>query len=132
MTIPVTPHMQNTLPLQPVSIPYCPVSYQQPYFAPYTPNPASHLFLSREPVLCDVTKQLRLQYKLPFLILLATLKRLIVFPSHGLIALSAGDISHYVSSRRHVAFGSITCGYVDDVVEEVGFAVLAAEILSSP
>jgi len=33
-----------------------------------------------------------------------------------------------VSASRHVSFGGFAGCYVDDVVEEVGFAVLTAEI----
>jgi hypothetical protein len=79
----------------------------------------------------DIAQQLRLQYKLPLLILLAALKRLIILPPHRLIALSARDIPHDVSARRHIPLGGFACGYVDDVVEQVGFAVLAAEVLAA-
>lgn len=34
-----------------------------------------------------------------------------------------------MSPSRHVSFGGFAGGYVDDVVEEVGFAMLTAEIL---
>jgi hypothetical protein len=34
-----------------------------------------------------------------------------------------------MSAGGHVALGGFACGYIYDVVEEVGFAVLAAEIL---
>lgn len=33
-----------------------------------------------------------------------------------------------MSPSRHVSFGGFAGGYVDDVVEEVGFAMLTAEI----
>lgn len=33
-----------------------------------------------------------------------------------------------MSASRHVSFGGFASGYVDDVIEEVGFAVLASEI----
>lgn len=78
--------------------------------------------------LSNITKQLRLQNELPLLVFLTTLKCLIVFPPHRIATLSALYVADDVSASRHVSFGGFAGGYVDDVVEEVGFAVLAPEI----
>ena len=75
------------------------------------------------------TQQLRLQYEFPFLVLLRRLKRLVVLPPHRLLALPAHYVPHDVPARRHVAFVGVRLRNVDDGVEEVGFAVLAAEVL---
>jgi hypothetical protein len=76
-----------------------------------------------------LTKQLLLQNKLPLLVFLCTLVRAIVLPAHNFFALPAVDVTYYVASRCHVAFVRVGGEGVDDGVEEVGFAVLAAEIL---
>jgi hypothetical protein len=73
-------------------------------------------------------KQFTLQDELPFLVLLARLVRLVILPPYTLIALLAVDIPNQVSSCRHVPLGGIGCSSVDDVVEEEGLAVLAAEV----
>jgi len=79
-------------------------------------------------LLSNIAKQLGLKNKLPLLILLTTLKRLIVLPAHRLVTLPTTNIPHDMSARRHVSLGGFAGGDVHDVVEEVGFAVLAAEI----
>ena len=75
------------------------------------------------------TQQLRLQYEFAFLVLLRRLERLVVLPPHRLLALPAHDVPHNVPTRRHVAFVGVRLRNVDDGVEEVGFAMLAAEVL---
>ena len=66
---------------------------------------------------------------LPLLVLLRALVRLVVLPPHRLLALSTKDVADNVSARRHVALVRLASFDVDDVVEEVGFSVLAAEVL---
>ena len=92
----------------------------------------SPLFLLENPhtvYLIHRTQQLRLQYELAFLVLLRRLERLVVLPPHRLLALPAHNIPHDVPTRRHVAFVGVRLRNVDDGVEEVGFAVLPAEVL---
>jgi hypothetical protein len=43
--------------------------------------------------------------------------------------LLAVDVTDNVAASGHVAFARLALGDVDDVVEEVGFSVLAAEVL---
>ena len=81
------------------------------------------------PLLGDIAQQLCLQDKLPLLILLTAFERLIVLPPHRLIALSARNIPHNMSARCHVALGGFAGCDVYDIIEEVGFAMLAAEVL---
>lgn len=64
------------------------------------------------------------------LILLARLVGLIVFPTHGLIALSASNISHDMSPCRHVPLTSLASSDVHNLREEIGLSMLAAEVLS--
>ena len=78
------------------------------------------------------TQQLRLQYELAFLVLLRLLVRLVVLPPDRLLALPAHYVPHDVPTRRHVAFVGVRLRDVHDGVEEVGFAVLAAEVLRIP
>ena len=75
------------------------------------------------------TQQLRLQYELAFFVLLRRLVRLVVLPPHRLLTLPAHYIPHDVPTGRHVAFAGVRLRNVHDGVEEVGFAVLAAEVL---
>lgn len=98
------------------------LSFPNPPRSP--PSPTT--FLSRS---INLTQQLRLQDIFPLFVLLARLIRLIVFPPHRLLALPTRDIPHHVPPRRHIAFDGLGLRDVDDGVEEVGFAVLAAEIL---
>lgn len=79
--------------------------------------------------LTDVTEQLGLEDELALLVLLARLVRLIVFPADGLLALLAGDVAHDMAARRHAALRRLARLDVDHAVEEVGLAVLAAEVL---
>lgn len=74
-------------------------------------------------------EKLLLKNELPLLVFLAALVSLVVLPSYRLPALTAGDVAYDMSSGGHVTFDGIGLGDVDDVVEEVGFAVLAAETL---
>jgi len=75
-------------------------------------------------------QQLRLQNILPLLVLLRALKCLIVLPPHRLLALPAVDIPDYVPPCCHVALDGFGLRDVNNGVEEVGFAMLAAEILN--
>ena len=75
------------------------------------------------------TKQLRLKNKLPLLIFLRLLKRFIVLPPHGILAIPALDVSHNMSSRRHVTLGCFFLNHVYHIAKKVGFAMLAAEML---
>jgi hypothetical protein len=86
----------------------------------------------REFPLIHLTQQLLLQNILILLILLRTLIRTIVLPAHHLAALATRNITHYMTASRHVALARFALLDIDDFVEEVGFAVLAAEILHDP
>lgn len=77
----------------------------------------------------DVAEQLSLEDELALLVLLRVLKGLVVFPAHRLLTLAAGDVADNVAARRHVTLVGLAGVDVDDIVEEVGFAVLATEIL---
>lgn len=89
------------------------------------PPPAT----SRNEKLIHRAEQLGLEYELAFLVLLARLVRLVVLPAHRLLALPAHDVAHNVPARRHVALRGVGLRDVHDAAEEVGFAVLAAEVL---
>ena len=102
---------------------------------PHAPNlyllPSFLVRDSPAPAQCSVhiAKQLGLQDVLPLLVLLARLERLVVLPAHRLLALAARDVPHDVPARRHVTLAGVARRDVDDVVKEVCFAVLAAEVL---
>jgi hypothetical protein len=83
----------------------------------------------REFPLIHLTQQLLLQNILILLILLRALIRTIVLPAHHLATLATRNITHYMTAGRHVALACFSLLDIDDFVEEVGFAVLAAEIL---
>lgn len=84
---------------------------------------------SRPYPLTHDAQQLLLQNELALLVFLAALVCLVVLPPYCCLALSTGDIAHDVPSGGHVTLDGIGLGDVDDGIEEVGFAVLAAEIL---
>jgi hypothetical protein len=86
--------------------------------------------IPRRPYSINHAEQFRLQDVLPLFVFLALLERLVIFPSHGLLALPANNISDKMPARGHIAFHSFSLCDVDDGVEEVGFAMLAAEVLS--
>lgn len=92
-------------------------------------NPSDLMTLHLPPASIDCTQQLSLQDELPLLILLARLIRLVIFPPHSLPALPAQDVPHNMPASGHVSFRSLSQGDVDDGAEEIGFAVLAAEVL---
>ena len=78
----------------------------------------------------DIAQELLLEDELPLLVPLRALIGLVVLPPDHLAALFARYVPHNVPTRGHVAVARVAGGDVDDRVEEVGFAVLAAEVLS--
>ena len=74
-------------------------------------------------------QELRLQDKLALLVLLARLVGLVVLPAHRVVALAACYIAHDVAAGGHVAFGGLAGRDVHHGSEEVGFAMLATEVL---
>lgn len=74
-------------------------------------------------------EKLLLKDELPLFVFLAALKGLVVLPSYRFLALATGDVAYNMPSGSHATLHSFGLGDVDDVVEEVGFAVLAAETL---
>ena len=79
--------------------------------------------------LINRAQQLRLQYEFPLLVLLRRLVGLVVLPSHRLVTLPAHDVPYEMPARRHIALCGFRLRDIHDSVEEVGFAVLAAEVL---
>lgn len=86
---------------------------------------------SRRNPLAHNAEQFFLQNELPLLIFLATLVGLIVLPTHGLLALSAGDVADDVATGRHTALDGIGLGDIHDGIEEVGLAMLTTEVLTA-
>lgn len=87
-----------------------------------TSNPAPFPSVNR-------AQQLGFQDILALLVLLRVLVRLVVFPADGFFALPAVDVTYHVLAGRHLALHGFGLRDVDDGVEEVGFSVLAAEVL---
>ena len=81
--------------------------------------------------LTNDTEQFLLEDELALLVFLTALVRLVVLPSYRFLALSAGDVAHDMSPRRHVAFYSFALRNVDNFIEEVCFPVLASEVLGA-
>lgn len=79
--------------------------------------------------LCNLAEQLGFQYVFALLVLLTTLECLVILPSNCLVALFTRNVSHDVASGGHVPFSGLTLNHVDNGIEEVGFAMLAAEVL---
>lgn len=74
-------------------------------------------------------QKLRLQDIHSFFIFLRLLVCLVVFPAHRLFALLAANIANDMSACCHAALGRFGLVDVDDGLEEIGFAMLAAEVL---
>jgi hypothetical protein len=74
------------------------------------------------------TQQLFLKNELALLVFLTALICFVVLPSYCFLALSAVDVAHDMFSRCHVTFDGIGLSDVHNIIEEVGFAMLAAEI----
>jgi hypothetical protein len=81
------------------------------------------------PRLIHRAEQLALQDELALFVLLARLIRLVILPAYRLLALPAVNVANNVSPRRHIALVGLGFSHIDDAVEEVGFAVLAAKVL---
>jgi hypothetical protein len=77
----------------------------------------------------NIAQQLSFKNEFAFLVFFTRLKCFIIFPSYCLVALSACDVSDDMTAGRHIPFAGITGCDVYDVVEEVGFAMLTAEVL---
>jgi hypothetical protein len=99
------------------------------------PNPQHHtvsipcpppLFLRGS---INTTNQPFLQYIFPLFIFLRRLKGTIIFPTHDFFTLSTADIADYVAAGGHVSFCGFGAEGVDYCAEEVGFSMLASEIL---
>lgn len=81
------------------------------------------------PCLADDVEQLGLENELALLVLLGRLVGLVVLPADDLVADAAGDVADDVAAGGHVTLARLGALDVDDGVEEVGLAVLAAEVL---
>lgn len=76
-----------------------------------------------------MTQQLDLEDEFALLVLLRRLVGFIVLPANNILTVTAADVADNVAAGRHVTLDWLALGDVDDGVEEVGFAVLAAEVL---
>lgn len=74
-------------------------------------------------------EQLSFQNKLPFFVFFTRLVRLVVLPPNCLFTLPANDVPDHMPTSRHAAFHSFSLVNIDDVVEQIGFAVLTTKIL---
>jgi hypothetical protein len=79
--------------------------------------------------LCDCAQKLGLKDEFPFLVLLRSFIRLVVLPANCLLALPAMDVPHNVAARCHITLAGLALSDVDNRVKEVGFAMLATEVL---
>lgn len=70
-----------------------------------------------------------LEDELALLVLLVGFKGLVILPANRFLALPARDVADNMATRRHVALAGLARLDVDDAVEKVGLAVLAAEVL---
>jgi hypothetical protein len=77
----------------------------------------------------DIAQKLSFQNELALFVLLGALISLVVFPAHCFLALPTRDITHNMFACCHGSLIWLSSDEVHDAVEEVGFAVLAAEIL---
>jgi len=83
---------------------------------------------SQVQVLGNLTQQLSLEYELSLFVLLTRLESFVILPANRLFTLLAVYIANDVAARCHVSLARVAFSNVNDAVEEVGFAVLAAEV----
>lgn len=79
--------------------------------------------------LVHLAEQLLLQDELALLVFFGALEGLVILPPDDFFALPTGDVAHGVFASGHIAITRVGGLDVDDAVEEIGFAVLAAEVL---
>lgn len=84
---------------------------------------------SKEADLGDSSEELSLENELALLVLFRGLVRLVVFPTNHLTAATARYVADDVTACRHITLGLFGGVDVDDIVEKVGFAMLATEVL---
>src|SRR4051812_22975823 len=77
----------------------------------------------------DRAKQLSLENELSLLVLLRSLIGFVVLPPNSFLALTAMYVPHNVSARGHIPLAWFALSDIDYAVEEVGFAMLASEVL---
>ena len=75
-------------------------------------------------------KQFRFQNELALLVFLRLLEGAIVLPTNGPFALLAFDVPHDVFACCHVPLVRVELINVDNVVEEIGLAMLSSEVLT--
>jgi hypothetical protein len=81
--------------------------------------------------LVDLAKQFGLENELALLVFLRRLVRLVVFPTDGLLALLAANVSYDMSTGGHVALARLAGCDVDDVLEQIRLSMLATEVLGN-
>jgi hypothetical protein len=77
----------------------------------------------------DLAQQFGLKYELALLVLLARFESLVVFPAYGFFALLAEDVADNVPTGCHISLAWLALGDIHNAIKEVGFAVLATEVL---
>lgn len=78
-----------------------------------------------------ITEKLCFENKLPLFVLFGGLVSFVIFPAHCFLALTTSNIANYMPTGRHVALTWLASLNVHNSMEQVGLAMLAAEILSS-
>jgi len=73
-------------------------------------------------------EQLSFQDKFPLLVFFTCLVRFVVLPPNGLLALPADDVPDHMSTCRHAALHGFGLVDVNNIVEQIRFAVLTTKI----
>lgn len=76
----------------------------------------------------NIAKQLSLKDKFALLVLLGCLKCFVIFPPNYFLALTAGNVANNVTASCHMAFVWLASFKIDDVIEEICFAMLSSEM----
>ena len=114
----------NTQPLQfdSQSTPYPPPSCLRFAMRPCSPPPREVYQFTWHSSSCS-------RMYLPSLYFSALSYALSYFQPHNFSTLFTGDVSYHMAASGHVTLAGLTLLNVDDGVEEIGFAVLTAEVL---
>jgi hypothetical protein len=79
----------------------------------------------------NCAEQLGLQNVFALLVFFSSLVRLIVLPSDCIVALPAIDVPHDMPACCHAAFRGIVEIDIDNVAEQIRFAMLATKVLAT-
>jgi hypothetical protein len=78
---------------------------------------------------CNIAQDLSFEYKFSLFVLFRVLVGFIVFPTDSLFTLTAVDVPDNMTACSHAAFVRLAALDIDNVMKQIGLAMLASEVL---